>query len=108
MVSLHVTDTAIGDRAVVSVEGVVDLSSLGTLQDALVRTIQRHPGRVVTVDLDGVTAIDDCGLGILLGAAATARRSGGDLDLVVGEGPVRRRLEQTRLDKAVDVRATIS
>jgi len=108
VVNLHVTETTVGDRAVVSIEGVVDLSSLATLQDALARAIQRHQGGVVIADLDAVTAIDDCGLGILLGAAATARRSGGDLELVAGDGPLRRRFEQTRLDRAVDVRSTIA
>ena len=68
MVNLHVNETTVGDRTVVSIEGVVDLSSLATLQDALARAIQRHHGGVVTADLDGVTAIDDCGLVELDGA----------------------------------------
>lgn len=106
--NLHMTDTTNAGRPVVSIEGVVDLSSLGALQDRLTRAIQRHSGSVVTVDLDGVTAIDDCGLGVLLGAAATARRSGGDLQLVIADGALRRRFEQTRLDRAVDVRSTIA
>ena len=107
-VNLHVTTATVGDREVVSVEGVLDLASLATLHDALNRAAQQHRGSTLVVDLDGVSAIDDSGLGILLGAAANARQSGGDLELVVGDGPIRRRLEQTRLDRAVSVRATIA
>lgn len=107
-VSLHVNQTTVDDGPVVTVEGTVDVSSLGVLQNALGRAIQQHAGRVVTVDLDGLTAIDDCGLGVLLGAAATARRTDGDLRLVVADGPLRQRLAQTRLDRAVDVTTTIA
>ena len=107
-VNLHVTTATVGDREVVSVEGVLDLASLATLHDALNRAAQQHRGSTLVVDLDGVSAIDDSGLGIVLGAAANARQSGGDLELVVGDGPIRRRLEQTRLDRAVSVRATIA
>lgn len=107
-VNLHVTTATVGDREVVSVEGVLDLASIGTLHDALSRAAHEHRGRTLVVDLDGVRAIDDSGLGVLLGAAANARESGGDLELVVGDGPIRRRLEQTRLDRAVALRTTIA
>lgn len=102
------TTATVGDREVVSVEGVLDLASIGTLHDALSRAAHEHRGRTLVVDLDGVRAIDDSGLGVLLGAAANARESGGDLELVVGDGPIRRRLEQTRLDRAVALRTTIA
>jgi anti-anti-sigma factor len=70
--------------------------------------IRRHPGDSVIVDLDGVDALDDAGLGILLGAAAAARQAGGDLEVVCNRPSLRERLERTRFDRAVAVRATIA
>ena len=89
-------------------EGIADLSSLAQLRDALTSAIAAHPGEVVTVDLDGLAALDDSALGLLLGAAATARDRAGDLELACASPQLRARFERTRLDRAIEVRQSIA
>ncbi len=100
--------STVGDSVVVTVDGIVDLAAVATLHDELARTIRRHPGRAIIVDLDAVGSIDDTGLGVLMGAAATSRDGGGDLVVVCNRPALRTRLDTTRFDRAVEVRATIS
>ena len=100
--------STVGDAVVVAVDGVVDLAAVGTLHGDLVRAIRLHPGDTLIVDLDGVESIDDAGLGVLMGAAATARSTGGDLQVVCNRAALRARLQSTRFDRAVDVRSTIA
>ena len=97
-----------GASTIVAIDGVVDLSSVATLHHDLARTVRDHRGTTIVVDLDGVSALDDTGLGILLGAAAAARSSGGELEVVCSRPPLRDRLELTGFDRAVTVRASIS
>ena len=59
-----------------------------------------HAGRTVAVDLDGVDALDDTGLGVLLGAAGRARQAGGDLVVVCASEHLRARFTLTGLDRA--------
>ena len=98
----------VGGSIVVAVDGVVDLSSVGRLHDDLARAVRRHPGITLIVDLDSVDGLDDAGLGVLLGAAATAREVGGDLEVVCTRPALLARLKQTRFDRAVDVRNSIT
>ena len=98
----------VGDSVVVSVEGPVDLASVGHLHNELLRVIRQHPGQVLVVDVDGISVLDDSGLGVLLGAAASAREGGGDLEIVCARPALRDRLDRTRFDRAVAVRATIT
>lgn len=88
---------------VVQLSGRVDLSSLPTLQNALVRAISMAIGQTVAVDLDGVSGIDDLSLGVIVGAAGRARGSGGDVVVVCNDDGLRRRFSITRLDRAVDL-----
>ena len=106
--SLRTVEVEIGGNPAICVEGIVDLSSVGDLSDALDRAIRNNVGSVVTVDLDAVPAIDDSALGVLLGAAATARERSGDVELVCNSESLRDRLSRTRLDRAIVVRSTIS
>jgi anti-sigma B factor antagonist len=100
---LRVERRSVAGVAVVALDGVVDLATLPILQDHLSRAVQEHLGTTVAVDLDGIEAIDDCGLGLVLGAAGRARESGGDLVVVCTSPALRRRLRTTRFDRAVDV-----
>ena len=95
--------TTIGDTPVVSVSGELDLASAPELRNVLVRAISDHRGATVTVDLGGVSAIDDTGLGVLLGAAGRAREAGGDLRLVSTSERMRARFELTGLSRAIEV-----
>lgn len=105
---VHTRVDTVGSALVVTVDGVVDMSSVGRLHDDLARAVRQHPGVTLVIDLDAVGALDDAGLGVLLGAAASARDSGGDLEVVCTRSPLRDRLTTTRFDRAVVVRGSIS
>jgi len=105
---LQTNSTTVGGVPTVAVDGVVDLASIAVFRDTLLRTIHANSSQLVIIDLDGVAALDDSGLGVLLGAAAAARQAGGDLEIVCNEERLRLRLERTRLDRAITVRASIS
>lgn len=100
--------TIVAGSPIVTVEGVVDLASIAQLRDVLLRAVHTNPAATIVVDVDAVTAIDDAGLGILLGAAAAARQAQGDLEIVCRSERLRVRLERTRLDRAIAVRQSIS
>jgi anti-anti-sigma factor len=92
---------------VLQLSGEIDLSTAPALHRAVRRLVDDHRGRLVAVDLDGTHAIDDAGLGILLGSAGRAREAGGDLVIVSTSERLRQRFATTRLDRAVDVRDAI-
>lgn len=100
--------TTLSGAPVLQVSGEIDLSTLPLLHDRLVRAITEHRGVTVFVDLDGVTALDDAGLGALLGAAGRAREQGGDVALVCTNERLLARFALTRLDHALHVRARLT
>ena len=73
------------------------------LHDHLLRTVLDAPGAIVTVDLDEVVALDDAGLGVLLGAAGRARQRAGDLRVVCTNPRLIDFLQITGADRAVEV-----
>ena len=93
----------LGDRPVLQVSGEIDLATLPTFRDHLQRAVDQHRGVRVWVDLDGVTALDDSGLGMVLGAAARARESDGDVALVCTGERLLHRFALSGLDRAVEV-----
>jgi anti-sigma B factor antagonist len=99
--------TAIGGRPVLQVAGEIDLATLPLFRDHLVRIIDDHRGMTVMVDLDGVTALDDTGLGMLLGAAGRAREGAGDLVVVSTGERLLDRFATTGLDRAIRVQSGI-
>lgn len=105
---LRTTATTVGGIPTVVVDGVVDLASIAVFRDSLLKTIHANRGAMVVVDLDGVAALDDAGLGVLLGAAAAARQADGDLEIVCNDERLRTRLDRTRLDRAIAVRTSIT
>jgi anti-sigma B factor antagonist len=107
-VEMTASTTEVAGTPTLVVEGVLDLASVADLRDALTRLVRDHPQRAVLVDLDGVTAVDDVGLGILLGAAGRARAEGGELEIVCTQKALLGQLALTRLDQAVTVRSTFS
>jgi anti-sigma B factor antagonist len=93
----------VGDVPVVLVSGELDLASVGVLRDALLKSVTEHRGATVALDLDGVTAMDDTALGIVLGGAARAREHGGDLVIVCATPRLVERFELSGLARAVQV-----
>lgn len=106
--SLRADATEVSGRLVISLTGSVDLSTVPTLQNTLGRVLVEHPGETVAVDLDGVDALDDIGLGILLGAAGRARRSGGDVVIVCSNESFRERFALTGLDRAITITLSLT
>ena len=105
---VHTRVDTVGGSIVVAVDGIVDLSTVGRLHDDLARAVRQHPGVTLVVDLDAVGALDDAGLGVLLGAAAVARDAGGDIEVVCSRPALLARLMRTRFDRAVTVRGSIA
>ena len=93
---------------VLQVSGDIDLATVPAFHAALHRLVNDHPAAVVAVDLDGVVAIDDAGLGLLLGGAAKARERRGDVVIVCSDERLLARFALTRLDQAVDVRPSLT
>ena len=87
-----------------SLDGVVDLSTLPILHDHLRRHVADHDAPVV--DLDGLIALDDCGLGLLLGAAGRCRETGRELVIITTRWLDR--LAITGMDRAVTVRTSLT
>jgi anti-sigma B factor antagonist len=105
---LRLTTTRIGEHIVVALSGIADLSTAPILYNQLRQACRDHPAETLVIDLDGLLAIDDAALGLLLGAAARARTTGGDLELVCTNEHLRTRLTTTRVDRALAVRDAIA
>jgi anti-anti-sigma factor len=88
---------------VVRIEGDITVSTIPRLSDTLARELATSDAQLVIVDLDAVGVIDDAGLGILLGAAASARATGRTVAMIATVPRLRGRLADTRFDRAVDV-----
>ena len=93
---------------VLQVSGEIDLATLPYFRDQLLRVVSLHGGVTLFVDLDGVTVLDDTGLGMLLGTAGRAREQGGDLIVVSNNRQLLERFELTRLNRALELRHSIS
>jgi anti-anti-sigma factor len=91
----------VGDVMVVAVGDEVDVASIPTLHQALNRAIDE--ATAVALDLDGALLVDDAALGIIVGAAARARRHGVQFSVVCTDQRLRDRLADTRVDRIVDV-----
>lgn len=88
--------------------GEISLATLPRLSDALNRELASATSRPLVIDLDGVEAVDDAGLGILMGFAARARANGRNITVVASLPRLTQRLSETRFDRAVDVVSSIT
>lgn len=104
---LRITTRTVGDRRVVALDGLADLASVPLLQSRLLREVGLADGATLVVDVDGLLALDDVALGVLLGAAATARDHGGDLEVLATATRWRDRFRTTGFEHAVTVRDRI-
>ena len=99
--------TSLGTSPVLHLDGEIDLSTVPQLHDHLARAMSLHIGHTLFVDLDGVAALDDTGLGVLLGAAGRCREQNGELVLVCTAERLIARFRITGLDRAIQVVARI-
>lgn len=105
---LRTTHRDVAGQLVLALDGAADLASLPQLHDTLQRLLGSvESGMSVAIDLDGVTLLEDAALGLLLGAAATARSRGAAVTVVCTAERLRQRLADTRFDRAVDVVASL-
>ena len=65
--------STLDEQPVLRLAGEVDLATLPVLRDHLVKSVAMHAGHTLYVDLDGLSVLDDAGVGMLLGAAGHAR-----------------------------------
>ena len=105
---LTVASSVVAGRPVVALTGSLDLATVPSLHNALATAILDHPATTIAVDLHGVEALDDVGLGVLLGAAGRARRGGGDLVVATTDEAMRQRFALTGFDRAITVTPSVS
>jgi anti-sigma B factor antagonist len=94
----------IGSHRVIVVRGEVDLASAPELDT----TLAKFKGQEVFVDLRKVEFMDSAGLRVLLTQQARIQEQGGNLRLVVTEGPVMRLLELAGVRDSFSIRPTIN
>ena len=97
----HIRKQANG-TAVVELDGDADIGALPQLQQLLTQAVNGSPSSIV-VDLDGLTGLDDAALGLIIGAAASARRRDIGFRLTCTGPRLRARLAETRLDRIIAV-----
>jgi anti-sigma B factor antagonist len=101
---LRIESRATGDTAHVELHGDVDVMTSSRLRDELLCHLRN--GRLnITVDLCGVTYIDNTGLGALIGALRRCQEAGGGLILVCDNLRTLRIFEITGLTKVFTIRA---
>lgn len=90
-------------ETVIRVSGEVDLYSSPELRKKILKNIPSS-GRVLAVDLSGVTYIDSSGVATLVEGLRSAREQGAGFVLVSPSSAVRQVLELARLDSVFEVR----
>lgn len=103
---LTLSTSSLGDRAVVSVSGEVDLATAGELSDyalEALRTVSPH----VVVDLTDVTFMDSTGIKSLITIDRRTALAGGSFSLVGPSRSVRKLLTLTGLDETFPVYESI-
>ena len=53
--NLSTSTIVVADDAVISLSGEIDMATLPLLHDAFTKALAHHPGRMIVIDLDGVT-----------------------------------------------------
>ena len=80
-----------GPQSVLVLAGEIDLATVPECSDMLTKFVDDHAGCDIAIDLCQVTALDDTGVGVILGAVARARTSGSHLALVIDDQHMRAR-----------------
>ena len=80
-----------GSQPVLVFSGEIDLATVPECSDMITKFVDDHAGRDIAIDLCQVTALDDTGVGVILGAVARARTSGSHLALVIDDQHMRQR-----------------
>jgi anti-sigma B factor antagonist len=89
-----------GGRGVITVQGEIDLATVGALRTAIVEATQTGV-RELTLDLDQVTYIDSSGLGTLIGAHKRLDAAGGRLVVLCTQDRILRLFSITGVDRVL-------
>ena len=98
-ISSEITDT----KAIIRIEGEVDVSNASELRDAL-DTALADGAKEVEADFTEVAYIDSTGIGVLVGAAHRAQESGSVLVVANPQKNVERVFTLLGVDKDLNVR----
>ena len=91
------------DLLTITFNGEITMSTLPTLNDILLRNLQEHPAKAFCLNLDASHAVDDAGLGVLLGFVGKLRATQTPCVVVCSEPRIRKRLASTGFDTVVPV-----
>ncbi len=97
MTLLSFQTTIAGDRAVITLQGELDVAGSGLLESELDRILDDHSPTTVVLDLSGLDFMDSTGLRLVVLSDAKAREGGWTLELVRGNESVHRVFEITRM-----------
>lgn len=97
---LRIQITGEGPRRTVRLGGECDIASAPELREALVE-LHEQDVREVVLDLSALDFLDSSGIGVIVSALKRLRESGGDLRVTGAQGPVRKVLELTGLDRVL-------
>ena len=78
-----------GPQPVLVFSGEIDLATVPECSDMITKFVDDHAGRDIAIDLCQVTALDDTGVGVILGAVARARTSGSQIAIVIDDQHMR-------------------
>lgn len=98
----QVTFIAGDDEVRLVMRGELDLSTVGTLTQAVERAEESRPRRIV-FDAEKLSFIDASGFKVLLGAARRARQQDATVELVNPTPAIARILRITAIDQTIDV-----
>ncbi len=86
----------------VSLRGELDLSTVEKVEDEL-RRVEERAGKLLILDLSGLTFLDSTGLRLMVTADQRARKAGRRLAIVKGPETVHRVFTITKLDERLQM-----
>ena len=101
--ALEISSEIIDTKAIIRIEGEVDVSNASELRDAL-DTALADGAKEVEADFTEVAYIDSTGIGVLVGAAHRAQESGSVLVVANPQKNVERVFTLLGVDKDLNVR----
>ena len=104
--NLDLSTRPLGDRAVVSVAGEVDLDTASELGEHALDALHHVSPRIV-LDITGVTFMDSTGLKVLVSVERRAQLAGGSFVLVGASPAVLRILTLTGLDQVFTLHGSL-
>jgi len=93
-------------HTVLTVDGEIDLSTSGQLDDAVVEALGQETSHL-TLDLAQVTFLDSSGLGVIVKALKRAKEAETSFDVVAANDRVLKVFKLTGLDAVIEIYPTL-